>query len=1808
MNITNQIKSRLGLGGHSPLLANYIAKQLCLFALFFTWSLGAWADYDLTHSGVTIGAIDQSTEFGKAQTEATTIKLGETKKFAFTNHGNSEKTWFNWCVVIDDDADFSDYNLVMRADNWAWGDALYPTQTDGEWKGHATTSSVDWNNFATDMQNAEVQVKVVYNDNKTFTITAEAKANGRTHSEELITKAVADGAEKNIYFIVEKSHLTNYREIHTTNDISFTKADESTTTPTIADGLTKTSKTLVFETADAGNQCVIKVNNLSNSTITTLWSGDLPWYYQSQKLYITAPAEGKEGCVVLQAQAEDGALTEKYVIHVKTKASAEPSFSGLKFYATTNTASFGNGSHTTISGISIPNSDALTAPQMADNSAMENFSAIIKSYQYDWDEGITPLKATYKVEENKKFIPSEIRIPVLSVSTTKSFRVTMADNNGHKIQQDIHSVYDDALMYLVVQNKDGVAFMGDVTLSILCYAGSEGFRIANPISVSGTVESIQQESSDTSLKSLTYNGLVIPLEENTISYEAKAISGISPVVEALPTDADASVKITYPQGFSDPQTTEGTVEILVTAANKTTQTYRIHFTASAETPVSEVKWNFYKNPANNGQWNVAADSDGNLYRLNYTLNVNGDAINENGLFFRGASQNGNGGRTVSFSGIKSEEGKYGRIAIEEQKHCQQFNVRLSAGDPLAVGYHSADYTQTKSTAFESEKSATYYIDFSSQVRIRSITWMPESVVLPHSVKVSASEYGSASFAYDSETGKNEASVMEGKKVTFTAVANENCDFVSWTDTEGNVVANTATYIIYNLYGPTELKANFVQSEQKTQLQASFANNILGNVGDMGIDMPQLTVTAKGQVLAENAYTVSYQNSNPEAVQLSSGKINLLSSCNAVVTATITPTDAAAYEVTTATFTVTSTALVEPVVDVQNVNMSQNAKEQAMPKVSVYAAVNDQNVLLTLGVDYNISYSVKTSGGNLTVNGSSITVSGSAGNYQTGDNVLIVTIVPTSAGVNDYNIKQVQKDFNFNVTPAEQKHQAEVKVSANISYQVNTAKDVSVSIVYDGHDITDLFENFTYTLSTTEYGTVKGSKNVFTFTPGSQTAEDIVLTIKADPIEAYKDQYESVTGTSTLKIVDNALVIEATLSANTVEIGKQISFTSVVVKDKKTQEIFDYEAGECTLEYVSSSPAVLAIDAKTGKMTPLSEGETEVKIIARKDNYASASWIKDVTVTDPSVYRAAADKGVEAPANGTVITSVDGIAMTYGGWVFNDVTRQVKNSKGQTATEYFGQKNDGKSRYGWGASGADGAGSLPKFKYSFMGNSHQNPRDEMGANSLPENYANVAYDANNKPIDPMFNVPTEGAYITFAPKSDGTVVAHVLQEGAFSGTYDSSKSDESKKNSLVYRRDRRVLIVDEMGQRITDVKATLDVATGKMPKDVGAEGRPSMTKVTLYSKLDGTKLTTDYDYSADFVGFNNTDFEYDDEGNITNFKNGIYKFYGTNASDPYYGTGDGWGVLVKAPVTYEFKVKAGKTYYLYNYGSKINVFGFSFKADENITVDKLTFKEREANTVKRTAAGHVAQVSLDRKFSVGKWNACVLPFSLNKQQVDAIFGQTYDKDHTDGTEILYFEKVVGNTIYYTRHAYNTIVAGKPFLIRPSGKNTDGTDVATLTEGSIVLNTAKVTDFPYVTIENTKPAAWGRADSEGYYWASDYQVQTIQPGDYYINGEGSLIMRQQSNANMQSFRGYLKQKSSVQQAKALRVAYYDMFSSDSDVPSGIDNLMVDTDGRFVEMPSTGCVYNLSGQMVNSDASTLRSLPKGIYVVNGKKYVVE
>lgn len=636
--------------------------------------------------------------------------------------------------------------------------------------------------------------------------------------------------------------------------------------------------------------------------------------------------------------------------------------------------------------------------------------------------------------------------------------------------------------------------------------------------------------------------------------------------------------------------------------------------------------------------------------------------------------------------------------------------------------------------------------------------------------------------------------------------------------------------------------------------------------------------------------------------------------------------------------------------------------------------------------------------------------------------------------------------------------------------------------------------------------------------------------------------------------------------------ENIDFPTLTVKAGETT----LTNGDYTVTY-SFSPEKI-VEVEDGQLSFVGAGTTTVTATVTPTDatlYLPCTATFSVTVDeDKQAYIVTTD--TPHTKHSVLKTSDGNLQVTLGGWMFKGTKKMTNGTTGDT----MGNGD-------WGST--TGKSGVKGYSHYIAEGTNNNPRQEDGSNAQPQSTAvyNAKINTDNVTAetlrDQMFNVPVEGAFFSFAPKTNGTVTAVIFQSGVF----------DTSDGKYYYRPQRRTFIVDEAGNFVP--------STGKVATD-GIFNPGNNYEISKYTwDLNDDKAPSVDDVKKHFVGLN--EFTFDNTQ-----KNGVYESnldYNTvknelikNGTDNLPNGARGWCVLSDGSVTYTFDVKAGKTYYLYNFGSRIGLYGFKMEATENVTEDEVTLKQDGTSTLTKTESGHVAKVSLDRTFKGGVWNAAVLPFSLNKQQVDAIFGQSYGYGNyeTDNTQILYFDHIEGTTAYFMRHANNTIVAGKPFLIKP--KNT----------GDITLNTANIEDYPYVTIEATdEPADWCKGN--GYVWKSSYKPFSVKNGEYFIGGSDGKFYRWTGNNDVEAkgYRGYLAfTDDNTSDAKpALHVAMKSAEDSDGSTTL-IEGLTIDSNGHLSQQPANGKVYTIGGQLVASDVSALSTLPHGVYIVNGKKYV--
>lgn len=966
---------------------------------------------------------------------------------------------------------------------------------------------------------------------------------------------------------------------------------------------------------------------------------------------------------------------------------------------------------------------------------------------------------------------------------------------------------------------------------------------------------------------------------------------------------------------------------------------------------------------------------------------------------------------------------------------------------------------------------------------------------------------------------------------------------------------------------------------KTRLTAAFAEHskvVINKTDNYTMSLPQLTVKAGDNDFS--AYTVAYTSNDEDIASVATnGEITIKSTGTVTILATITPTDKDNYEGCTATYTITVKNATPLIITTNDVNINATDAQIKQPDIKVYG---DNDKLLTLGTDYTLSFTIV--GSNVTENNGEFKVTGDPYKWTEGTSTITVTAKPTESLSELFT--ESTFTFTYNVvkgklTPAFLSNFATETIK--VKYDKTKNKSFTVPLIYDGEDVSEYFK-YTYYIDNKKATEVEGNKLTM-LRNMSEGKHTIKVTAVPKSSNNDKDNYADVYNapapiTFTINISASYIIPKVDFNpANvTMYTGTTEGAPDVLVTDG-TNKIEEY-----TTKWVSFTPSFVKVDMETGKLEAVNEGTGSVRVTVKGDNLETTTAFLTVYVDDPALYRAKEKENDGTPVsygNQKIMWNQDKtMEVTLGGWMFpTEVPTTDYSTEGLSSTYQWANK-----------------ATLPKWKMAgfdryVSGESSRNARQENGSNAMPNStqISKADFKTNVKTIrDKMFNVPCSGSYLVFNPVTTGTVTVHIFQNGAF--------------DSGVYRPQRRVFVMDEEGNFVQST-ASIANANGKPtgglkalssylwdinpnnPTDRTKDLAPTLAQVRSHFK----NLPTDFDMTSE--KFQNNIYESDLPKNVAP----------NDAYDEKVPGSNGWCVLADSPVTYTFSVKPGKTYYLYNFGSKIGFYGFSFKKSATEPkVDEFTFNDDQTNTITATEAGHVAKVTVNRSMEAGIWTTCVLPFSLNVHQVDAIFGDTYKSGNVNGTQILYFDRVEGNKVFFVRHAYNTIVANKPFLIKPSKKVES-------------ISTAAAKEYPYVTIEatkneNGKPDDW--CTGNGYTWASSYSNDmTVQEGDGFIsNQDGTFKNFVGASGTLKGFRGYLKRLGTQTGAKPMMLQVVNSSNVDGNngETTGIEDLIIDADGQL--MPANGKVYNINGQLVSENANSFQSLPSGIYIINGKKFI--
>lgn len=318
---------------------------------------------------------------------------------------------------------------------------------------------------------------------------------------------------------------------------------------------------------------------------------------------------------------------------------------------------------------------------------------------------------------------------------------------------------------------------------------------------------------------------------------------------------------------------------------------------------------------------------------------------------------------------------------------------------------------------------------------------------------------------------------------------------------------------------------------------------------------------------------------------------------------------------------------------------------------------------------------------------------------------------------------------------------------------------------------------------------------------------------------------------------------------------------------------------------------------------------------------------DVAIVGIPVYKVGADFTGEDPGTRVSTTNfVTRMWMTFGGWEPTD----------QSTYPYYNKMDPTKEKLSddWRAVGEiDSVGmnnaTIDGFKYNT--NATNNPVDENG-------YAwkyNLA--SGNTPN--TFNLPVRGGYVKFEPEESGTLMVYVLQNGLTDIVQNSGRKMENQPNEL---RRRAMYIVDETGNPVYfasghDGNTIWGSSAGKDMSDAFSENENAssqdwdyMTEGLLRCNYDNNPSGKDFDFEKRWAGSYAKGVDDDDFKADKQAVEDAWKKIKVGDVEPVIRLKDGSFVVpTKAFVRYTFKVKAGKTYYVWASGSKLNFCGYAF---------------------------------------------------------------------------------------------------------------------------------------------------------------------------------------------------------------------------------------------------------------------------------------
>lgn len=291
-----------------------------------------------------------------------------------------------------------------------------------------------------------------------------------------------------------------------------------------------------------------------------------------------------------------------------------------------------------------------------------------------------------------------------------------------------------------------------------------------------------------------------------------------------------------------------------------------------------------------------------------------------------------------------------------------------------------------------------------------------------------------------------------------------------------------------------------------------------------------------------------------------------------------------------------------------------------------------------------------------------------------------------------------------------------------------------------------------------------------------------------------------------------------------------------------------------------------------------------------------------------------------------------------------------------------------------------------------------------------------------------------------------------------------------------------------------------------------------------------------------------------------------------------GTDASYVIDKLAACRYGFDVKAGKTYVLFQNNATLGFYGFTFGASSTEATN-VSISQNNGYTYE---AKNNATVKLTKPLSANVWNAICLPFSMTEQQVRNAFGEN--------ARIAEFKKVDESNnkevALFGMHYYQLITAGKPCLIKPS----------------------QVSDTYYtiqgVTID-AEEALTITDSNKKFDFVGTYATTSMPVNSHFLGSNDGKLYYITTAKNISGLKAFLKPVENNPAGAKLSIAFDSTDNDQDNNTTGIEAIKDYTDQDAANSSANKGIYNINGQFVGTNPAIL---PQGIYVKNGKKFIIK